>query len=182
MSLRRAPPLAFAALLAACAVAPVTTQVQSSDPAAFARARSYALEPPPAADDVYAGRLKVAVEGGLRAALERKGYRAAAGVPDLRVAWRVVRTGRVPQDAPDRPRAEAHTPIGPGDPYAGYRAPAGSDGGATAGLLLVTVTDSGGRLVWQAVAEGLAAGEASALRTARHAAEDVLKAAPQAAR
>lgn len=166
-------------LIAACASAPITSTVQASDPAAFAQARTFVLAGPPEGGIALDPKLRAAVESGLAEGLRRHGYAPAAGAADLRVDWRVAPMGRVSQDASSRPALEAHTPIGPGDPYAGYRAPAGADAGANAGMLLVTISNASGAVVWQATSEGMATGAASAVRGAGRAAKSAVAGAPK---
>lgn len=167
-----------AAFVAACAVAPITSSVQASDPAAFAQARTFVVQGPPAAGLALDPKLRAGVEAGLAAALQQRGYRPADGAADLTVTWQVAPTGRVYQDAPARPALEAHSSIGPGDPYAAYRSPAGAGEGTASGLLLVTVKNAGGAVVWQATSEGAAPGKASAARGADRAAKAALKGIP----
>jgi hypothetical protein len=155
--------------------------VQASDPAAFAQARTFVVQGPPPGGLALDPNLRAGVESGLAAALQQRGYRPASGAADLTVSWQVAPTGRVYQDAPSRPALEAHTPVGPGDPYAAYRAPAGAGEGTAAGLLLVTVKTAGGDVVWQATSEGAATGRAQAARGASRAARAALKGIPPAA-
>lgn len=170
-----------AALVAACAAAPLTSTVQASDPAAFAAARTFAVQGPPPGGLVLDDELRAGVEAGLAEALQQRGYRAVSGDADLTVSWQVAPTGRIYQDAPSRPALEAHTPVGPGDPYAAYRAPAGAGEGTVSGLLLVTVKNVRGDVVWQATSEGAAPGKASAARSASRAAKGALKGIPASA-
>jgi hypothetical protein len=121
------------------------------------------------------------VESGIAEALQQRGYRPVSGDADLTVSWQVAPTGRIYQDAPSRPALEAHTPVGPGDPYATYRAPAGAGEGVASGLLLLTVKNARGDVVWQATSEGAAPGKASAARGASRAAKGALQGIPASA-
>lgn len=172
--------LALGAWLGACA-APATL-VQSVDAAAIGSATTYSLESPatpPATDE--ARQLRGAVESELGRGLAAKGFRAAPVGADLAVAFRLVPTGRVDRDEREHPRAEARTPVGPGDPYGGYRPLAGADGGERLGMLLVTITDTRtGAIVWQATSEGSATGTASAMAAVTRAARAALDKLPHA--
>jgi hypothetical protein len=170
----------LAAWLAACA-APETL-VQSVDATAIGSATTYSLEPPPAPAASDEGRqLRGAVETELGHSLEAKGFRALPAGADLKVAFRLVPTGRVDRDERAHPRAEARTPVGPGDPYGGYRPLAGADGGERLGMLLVTITDTrSGAIVWQATSEGSATGTASATAAVTRAAHAALEKLPHA--
>jgi hypothetical protein len=165
-------------LIAGCAVAPITSSVQASDPAAFAQARSFVVQGPPPGGLALDPALRAGIDAGLAEALQRRGYQPATGAPDLTVSWQVAPTGRIYQDAPARPALEAHAPVGPGDPYAAYRAPGGAGEGTASGLLLVTVKNAAGVVVWQATSEGAAARTASAARGARRAAQGALQGIP----
>lgn len=169
------------ALFAGCAVAPLTSSVQASDPAAFAQSRTFAVQGPPEGGLALDPNLRSGVESGLAEALQRKGYRPASGAADLTVSWQVAPTGRIYQDAPSRPALEAHTSVGPGDPYGAYRAPAGAGEGTPSGLLLVTVKNADGAVVWQATSEGAASGKAAAARSAHRAATATLGGIPASA-
>jgi hypothetical protein len=170
-----------AVLCAACAVAPLTSSVQASDPAAFAQARTFVVQGPPPGGLALDPQLRAGVEAGLSETLQRHGFAPAAGAADLTVSWQVAPTGRVYQDAPSRPALESHTPVGPGDPYSGYRAPAGAGEGTVAGLLLVTVKNSAGAVVWQATTEGAGGGRSAAARNASRAARAALQGIPASA-
>jgi hypothetical protein len=173
--------LSSAGLLAACALAPVTATVESSDPAALMRARTFAIESPPAGGLTLDPRLRAAIDGGLTDVMVKRGYRAAAAPVDLRVVWRVAPAGREAQDARGRPALEAHTSIGPGDPFDSYRAPGGADAGTDRGLLAVTIVDAAGAVVWQATSEAMATGRASAVEAGHRAAKAALAGVPKAA-
>ncbi len=169
-------------VLAGCAAAPITSTVQSRDDAGFAKASTFSIVAPVEANAPIAPKLHAAVDAALTDGLKRHGYVPATGTPDLKVEGRAVATGRVYPAAPDRPRAEMHTSVGPGDPYGSYAAPGGAEIGANTGMLLVTITNAAGRVVWQATAEGAATGESSAVTAASRAAAAAIEQVPKATR
>jgi hypothetical protein len=181
----RAALIAPLALLAVGCASPLTNDIQASDPATFAAGRSYAIEPQetPAASPLAAS-VRAAVESEITKSLGSKGYEPVGQTAaQLKITYRLVPTGSRPREERVPEALAAHVSMGAGDPYSGYRPPAGADAPEKFGMLLLTVTDvKSGKVVWQATSEGSATSESSVVSVATQATRAVLDKVPRAAR
>ncbi len=172
-----------ALVLAACATG-LTNTIQEGDPTLFAAAHSYAItSPEPPAATAQGAQLRETVESQITKSLEGKGYqRADAGTAQLKVSYQLVPLGTRLRDERVPAAVAAHVNTGPGDPYGGYRPPAGADASEKFGMLMLSVTDAKtGSVVWQGSSEGVVTSRRSMLNAARQATSEILAKAPKAA-
>jgi len=177
--------ITLAVVLAAGCMGGLTKDIQASDPAAFAAGRSYAIEAQDApATSALGERVRAAVESEIAKSLGAKGYqRVEPATAQLKVVYRLVPMGSRARDERVPAALTGKVSVGAGDPFGGYRPPAGADAAEKLGMLLVTVTDvKSGKVVWQATSEGSATSGDSAVSAATQATHALLDKVPRAAR
>lgn len=192
MNVRGAGLAALLALCAGCTLVGTggTTEMQVTDSAAFAHARTYRIvpstDPIPGIDDATSAQVRAAIESALGAELDRKGYRrvdgATAGSADLRVQYRAASVSRVERDAQPAPKLAQLTTVGGDSAATGYEPLAGAAKSSAFGRLVVYINDDrSGQVVWQGTTEGESVGKFMVREQAGRAAARLVRDAPRSA-
>ena len=164
------------------------TEMQLTDGAAFARARTFTIKtednPITSSSADQDARIRDAIERRIRSILEGKGYQYAGSAADLLVSYHGIALRRQ-TDTGNIPVPAAYTPVGPGDPFAAYESTAGAgaeSGTETVGMLLILVVDGKTDApVWQGTTEGTGTSPKSAVGAAERATERLLHDVPKSA-
>lgn len=177
------------AVVTGCGSLPVAgeTEMQITDGAAFARARTYRIVVP---DNALPGlsadnttRVRAVVESSIDQVLGSKGYRkvAAEANADLTVQYRMATVARTDRDPDPGTKIATLTTVGGNDGATGYEPLAGSEVTSGLGRLVVYVDAAGGGVVWQGTSETEYVGTTMARQAAGRAAARLLRDVPRPA-